>query len=118
MGLVAGGCVFGDRRTPSDEERRAAEARRAEAEAFFREHVIVEITKGGAIEIEGEERTPEAVAGLVADRIESDPERQVRIRAHPDAPYQGVVKAVEAIKQAGIERIVFLQAPQSQTGSD
>jgi biopolymer transport protein ExbD len=67
----------------------------------------VAVTRQGQILLNGELASPEAVSARVRQALASDPETQALISADGDARHADVVRAIDLIKSAGMNRFAI-----------
>ena len=67
----------------------------------------VAVTRQGQILLNGQLATPETVITLVRQALASDPETQALISADADARHGDVVRAIDLIKSAGMNRFAI-----------
>jgi biopolymer transport protein ExbD len=65
--------------------------------------IIVNVLDDGTIIVSGQTYTPDALATLISDAVEVNPEQKVTVRGDRDTPYAFIVGALDACKVAGVQ---------------
>ena len=73
--------------------------------------LVVNVERNGKISLNDTRMTPTALGQKLAAIVKQRPDRQVFLRADQDARYGDVVRAIAAVKGAGIERLGMVTEP-------
>ena len=76
-----------------------------------KEPLVVSVSREGRFSFGADDMTLDALAGAVKARMGDDPERVVHVRGDREAPFGEVVKAMDALKVAGVSHIAIVTAP-------
>lgn len=97
---------------PAREARIAIRLPRAEAAAAAGTGALtVTLTGGGALYLEGNPVTEERLRTELAAAGRMDPSRQVAVRADKDVLFDDVVRVLDAVKKAGLDRVGLAVEP-------
>lgn len=75
------------------------------------ERIVLTVTKGQEVYLDQEQIKMDNLKGVLDLRRKSDPRINVYLRADRDAPYGAVVRVMDIIKQAGIDRLGMVTEP-------
>lgn len=70
--------------------------------------LMVTVTRDGMIYFENSRAVPDSLPAMIRDGVNRGAEKKVYIRADARARYGTVVKVLEEVRSAGIEKISFL----------
>ncbi len=73
--------------------------------------LVVNVERNGKISLNDTRMTPTELGQKLAAIVKERPDRQVFLRADQDARYGDVVRAIAAVKGAGIERLGMVTEP-------
>ena len=74
--------------------------------------ISLAIDKSGQVFVDDKPLEPDAVATVMRQAGERNPDTEVRLRADTDVPYGRVVEVMGVVQQAGLSRIAFVADPQ------
>jgi biopolymer transport protein TolR len=76
--------------------------------------LVVNVDKNGGVLLNDAKLTPPELEQKLAAILRERPDRQVFLRADQDARYGDVVRAIAAIKGAGVERLGMVTEPPAE----
>jgi biopolymer transport protein ExbD len=79
----------------------------ASSEKTMSSKIGVAVTRQGQILLNGELASPETVSSRVRQALQADPDTQALISADGDARHADVVRAIDLIKSAGMNRFAI-----------
>ena len=80
-----------------------------------KEPLVVSVSREGRLSFGADEMTLEALGASVKAKMGDDPERVVHVRGDQKAPFGEVVRAMDALKVAGVTHIAIVTAPALRT---
>ena len=98
--------------SPAREARIAIRLPQAEAGTVPKTGVLtVTLTGGGALYLEGSPVTEDGLRARLTEAARMDPSRQVAVRADKDVLFDRVVRVLDAVKTAGLDRVGIAVEP-------
>ena len=76
-----------------------------------KEPLVVSVARDGAVSFGADTTTLDALGPLVKAKLDDDPSQVVHLRGDRAAPFGMVVKAMDALKLAGVAHIAIVTAP-------